>query len=117
LIETVSFETGEVVFNQGDPGTFLYYITQGEYEVLVDNTQVSTLTPDDFFVGEMSFLLNKHRSATVRALTEGSMVRISRKEFIEGIKEKPHYSIFVARLLAKRLERLNHKLGIFKSHT
>jgi anti-sigma regulatory factor (Ser/Thr protein kinase) len=116
-LETVSFETGEVVFNQGDPGTFLYYITQGEYEVLVDNTQVSTLTPDDFFVGEMSFLLNKHRSATVRALTEGRMVRISRKEFIEGIKEKPHYSIFVARLLAKRLERLNHKLGIFKSHT
>ncbi|MGM0601101.1 MAG: cyclic nucleotide-binding domain-containing protein [Candidatus Rifleibacteriota bacterium] len=115
-LDTVNFSKGDLVFKQGDPGNHLYYITQGKYEILVDNTQVSTLDPDDVFVGEMSFLLNNHRSATVRALTDGSMIRITRKEFIDGIKEKPHYSIFIARLLAKRLERLNHKLGVIQSH-
>ena len=83
--------------------------------MLVDDVQVSTLTPDDIFVGEMSFLLNNRRSATIRAASSGRMIRISRKELIEGIKEKPHYSIFLSRLLAKRLERLNHQLGILKA--
>ncbi len=114
-LETVSFSRGDIVFNQGDPGNYLYYIAQGEYEVLVDDTQVSTLSPDDVFLGEMSFLLNNRRSATIRALSAGRMIRISRKEFIDGIKEKPHYSILLSRLLAKRLERLNHQMGILKS--
>lgn len=110
-LHSVSFSSGDIVFKEGDPGNYLYYIAQGEYEVLVNDTQVSTLTPDDVFLGEMSFLLNNRRSATIRALSDGRMIRISRKEFIDGIREKPHYSILLSRLLAKRLERLNHQIG------
>ena len=72
---------------------------------------MTVLNQDDIFLGEMSFLLNNRRSASVKAVTNGALIRISKKEFVAGIKEKPHYSLFLARLLAQRIERLNHKLG------
>ncbi len=108
-LETVNVNSGDIVFEEGEPSNFLYYLARGNFEVLVDGNRISLLTPDDIFVGEMSFLLNNKRSATVRAVTDGCLIRISKKEFVEGIKEKPHYSLFLARLLAQRLERLNHQ--------
>ena len=110
-LTTVRFSAGATVFSEGEPSDFLYYISCGRYEVSVNGEAMTELTHDDIFLGEMSFLLNNRRSATVKALTDGSLIRISKKEFVAGIKEKPHYSLFLARLLAQRIERLNHRLG------
>jgi hypothetical protein len=110
-LTTVKFAAGETVFNEGEPSDFLYFISSGRYEVSVGGEAMTVLNHDDIFLGEMSFLLNNRRSATVKAVTEGALIRISKKEFVAGIKEKPHYSLFLARLLAQRIERLNHKLG------
>jgi anti-sigma regulatory factor (Ser/Thr protein kinase) len=110
-LETIQMKAGDTVFEQGEPSNFLYYLAQGTFEMLISGNRVSMLTPDDIFLGEMSFLLNNRRSATVKAVTDGCLIRISKKEFVAGIKEKPHYSLFLARLLAQRIERLNQKLG------
>lgn len=110
-LTTAKFQAGDTVFREGEPSDFLYYITCGRYEVSVNGEAMTVLTHDDIFLGEMSFLLNNRRSATVKALSEGSLIRISKKEFVAGIKEKPHYSLFLARLLAQRIERLNQHVG------
>jgi len=76
---------------------------------LVNDQVVSTMSPEDIFMGEMAFLLDNQRSATVRARTEGTLVGISKKDFIEAIKKKPHYALFLSRLLAQRIQRANLK--------
>jgi hypothetical protein len=106
-LEPIEVAQGDTVINQGDPSNFLYFIVKGTYEIIVNDRTVSTLSPDDIFMGEMSFLLNDRRSATVRAATRGMLIRISKKEFVKAIKEKPHYALFLARLLAERVQRLN----------
>ena len=83
--------------------------------MLVQGERVSTLRPEDIFLGEMSFLLSNRRSATVRAVTAAKLIRVSKKEFVEGIKEKPHYALFLSRLLARRIERLNQRIGTHKT--
>jgi anti-sigma regulatory factor (Ser/Thr protein kinase) len=98
---------GDIVFKQGDPGDFLYYIAKGRYEVVANDRDVSVLTPDDIFMGEMSFLLNNRRTATVRAQTPGKLIEISKRGFVNAIKEKPHYALFLSRLLAQRIQRSN----------
>ena len=70
----------------------------------------SVLTPYDVFLGRMSFLLNNRRSATVRAISDGCLVRISKKEFVEGIREKPRYSLVLSQLLAQRIECQNRSM-------
>lgn len=96
---------GEVVFREGEPGDCLYHIAKGEYEVIVQGRAVSRLSPDDVLMGEMAFLLNNRRTATVRAVTPGTLTRMSKKDFVEAIKQRPHYGLFLARLLAQRVQR------------
>jgi CRP-like cAMP-binding protein len=100
---------GDIVFKEGDSGDFLYYIVKGRYDVIAGGRIVSTLSPDDIFMGEMSFLLNNRRSATICAQTAGRLIEVSKKEFVNAIRKKPHYALFLSRLLAQRIERSNRK--------
>ena len=68
------------------------------------------LTPADIFMGEMSFLLNNRRSATVRAEGEGRLVKIPRKSFVAVIKNYPHYGLFLSKLLARKIARANVRI-------
>lgn len=60
-------------------------------------------------MGEMSFLLNNRRSATVIADEDAKLVKISRKSFVEVMKHYPHYGIFLSKLLARKLARSNEE--------
>jgi hypothetical protein len=101
------FEDGQYLCSEGEESDYLYYIVSGTIYVYSKGKLVSSLTPDDIFMGEMSFLLSNRRSATVVSKGRSVMIRISKQDFVNLIKENPHYGIFLARLLAQRLARLN----------
>jgi anti-sigma regulatory factor (Ser/Thr protein kinase) len=109
--DEVVFEDGQLVFTEGEESNFLYYIVSGRFQIISDDRVLSELTPDDIFLGEMSFLLNNQRSASVKAVGRGVLLKISKEAFVNAIKESPHYGIFLARLIAQRLARLNKKVG------
>lgn len=102
-----SFKDGEYVCSEGEESDFLYYIVSGTLYVYSKGKLVSALTPDDIFMGEMSFLLSNRRSATVVSKGRSVLIKISKQDFVNLIKDSPHYGIFLARLLAQRLARLN----------
>ena len=105
--EVYQVQKNDIVFREGESSDFLYYISSGTYSVFHRNKHVGMLTVGDIFMGEMSFLLNKKRSATVRAETPGKLIKLSRKNFVNVIREYPHYGIFLSKLLAKRVVRSN----------
>ena len=102
----------DVVLKEGEPSDYLYYISSGTYEVFHNEKLVGTLSPQDIFMGEMSFLLNQKRSATIRATSDGKLVPLSKKTLINVIREYPHYGIFLSKLLAKRLVRSNEQIAL-----
>jgi CRP-like cAMP-binding protein len=91
---------GDIIFRQGDISDYIYYISSGQYSVYHNDTVVGVMTPADIFMGEMSFLLNNHRSATVIAETDGKIIKISRKSFVQSIRSYPQYGLFLSKLLA-----------------
>lgn len=95
----------QIVCRENDPSNDLFYIRSGKYAVYVQRKLVSVLTPNDIFIGEMSFLLNDRRSATIISIGNGSLVKIPKMKFITLIRQHPHYGIFLSRLLAQRLAR------------
>ena len=105
--EVVGVRKGDIIFREGESSNFLYYISGGNFSVFHKAKHVGMLTTADIFMGEMSFLLNNRRSATVRAEGEGKLLKISRKSFVTVIKEFPHYGIFLSKLLARKLVRAN----------
>ncbi len=112
--ETVNPEQGQVIIQEGESSDFLYYIASGRYAVYHDEQQVGSLTPSDIFMGEMSFLLNNRRSASVVAEMPGKLVKISRRDFVGVIMRYPHYGIFLSKLLARKLARANSRSALIQ---
>jgi len=115
--QTVIVKKGDIVLREGEPSDYLYYISSGTYDVLHNDKLVGSLSPQDIFMGEMSFLLNQRRSATIRAAGPGKLILLTQKTFINVIREYPHYGIFLSKLLAKRLVRSNEQTATRLSNT
>jgi hypothetical protein len=105
---------GDIIFRQGDISDYIYYISSGQYSVYHNDTVVGVMTPADIFMGEMSFLLNNHRSATVIAETDGKIIKISRKSFVQSIRSYPQYGLFLSKLLARKVIRANQTSSVKK---
>ncbi len=105
--EEVVFQDGQTIFQENEQSNFLYYIVSGRLGIYAEGKKLTVLTPADIFLGEMSFLLHNKRSATVASEGTSTLIKISKAAFIKAIKKEPHHSIFIARLLAERLRRLN----------
>ena len=105
--EPVHFKKGNIIFRQGEESNFIYYILSGKYSVFHKKKHIGYITAADVFLGEMSFLLNNMRSATVRTEEAGKLLKISKRSFISVIKKYPHYGVFLSRLIARKLVRTN----------
>ena len=103
------YPAGHILFHEGDEGDSLYLIAEGELEVLKDETQILTLDPSDTCVGEMALIDDEPRSATIRALTEAKLLRITREDFYPAMARD--FSI-VRGMFRELNERLRRDLNV-----
>ncbi|HUV10196.1 MAG TPA: cyclic nucleotide-binding domain-containing protein [Acidimicrobiia bacterium] len=68
LLADRHFAVGDELCQQGETEMFGFVVVDGEAAVIVDGSQVATVTAGDV-VGELSMLGNGHRTATLKALT------------------------------------------------
>lgn len=92
-LDPVSLAGGKTLFRAGDPGDSLYIVLTGRLQVLTergDGTQmvIRKLARGDT-VGELALITGNPRSATVRAIRDTELVRISRSDFEEAVKNHP----------------------------
>ncbi len=107
--KTVNYGRHEIVCHQNEPSNDLYFIVSGRYGVYANGKLISVLTPNDMFIGEMAFLLDDRRSATIMSAGEGRLIRIPKVTFLNLIRKDPHYGIFLSKLLAQRVVRQNQR--------
>ena len=78
-VTTCSFDQGDTLFNEGDPGKTAYIVTSGEIEILKVSAEQSVriaVSGPGVIVGEMSLLTGEPRNATARALVDTELVSI-----------------------------------------
>jgi MFS family permease len=99
---------GQVVVRAGDPGDAFYVIAAGSFEVDAEGGRRRRLGPDASF-GEVALLRDVPRSATVRAATDGRLLRITRGRFLEALRFDPSMHELARtradRLLARQARR------------
>ena len=93
----------QLICRENEETNNLFYISSGRFAVYVNNRLISVLTPSDVFIGEMAFLLDDKRTATVVSIGKGVLIKIPKMKFMRLIERYPHYGIFLSRLLASRL--------------
>ena len=102
------FAAGGIVIEQGERTGELLILVSGEVEILRDGVRVAKAGEAGVAFGEMSALLGGPATATVRALTDAVFSVIEKpREFLIA---HPEASLYVAELLARRLNALNKYL-------
>jgi len=100
-----------MIIEQGQQGSSLYIIAQGEASVWKNQTgqetQIATLSTGDFF-GEGALLGDGYRAASVRAETPLKLIRMTRNQVMEIAEQQPE--IADALELAQKLREKTDKL-------
>jgi ABC-type multidrug transport system fused ATPase/permease subunit len=107
------FDAGEELFHQGDSGDAAYIILDGEADVVIgegDKETVINRAGSNELVGEMALLSITPRSATLRAVTELTVLRLKKDTFLELMERDPHIAAEVARRISDRLLDTMEKL-------
>jgi len=111
--ERLTYSQDEILFSQGDAGDAAYIIIDGEADIVVNTPGgplvIATLKQNEI-VGEIAILCDVPRTATVRAKTELTTLRISKELFFNLTIEFPQIAVEIMRELAHRLEQTTTKL-------
>ena len=87
--EAVEVKAGEVLFEQGTMGELIYFVSEGEFELvheLADGGEelVKVSEPGDYF-GEIGVLFHMPRAATARARTDATVIGYTAPAFRERL--------------------------------
>ena len=95
-------ENGEEIFAEGEAGDALYLVLDGKVRVHRGDRQIAELGERECF-GEMAILDASPRSATVTAVKDTNLLKISREDFQEIMAEKPEIALGIIKVLSHRL--------------
>ena len=106
-----AFEPGQVIFKEGEQGSEMFIIIQGEVEIRKRTSMetartLSTFKPGDVF-GEMAIIEKKPRSATAIATKASRMLVMNEPLFLAMIERNPDFARKMILVLSERIRKSN----------
>jgi len=112
--EEVNVKEGNDLIVKGESSVDLYIVTSGSFKVYDDTLGedfVHAMLDKGAVFGEMSFIDSTPRSASVKALTDSTVLRMGRKEFDNLLASNPDTAMLfiftLARVISRRLRDVN----------
>lgn len=78
--EQVELQAGSYLFHMGDASDSLYVVRNGRLQILQNDVILRELGRGEV-VGELGFLIEAPRSASVRAVRDSTLIRVTKAEF------------------------------------
>ncbi len=98
----ISFAAGEEIITEGGQPDRIYFLKSGRVEVVRNGIRVAVIKTPGSVIGELSALLDKQATATVRALEPTAVA--TAPEPLDFLQANPVVNLHVSRLLAHRLD-------------
>lgn len=102
--DAVSFQAGQVIFSEGEPGCELFVILEGIVVITVQGREVNKLGLGEVF-GEMTLVDDQPRSASAIALTECNLFPLDREQFTRMVGQWPELAVHVMSVTSTRLRK------------
>ena len=107
--DRVRLGSGEVLIRQGERADCLYVLVSGRLRASVERDDGSVTVVGEVgrgeVVGEMALLIDEPRSATIRAMRDSELLRLSRDTFDRFIEKYPSAMKQIAHVALLRLRR------------
>jgi CRP/FNR family transcriptional regulator, cyclic AMP receptor protein len=102
------YRKDHIVYSQDEPADAVFYIQKGKVKISVVSPQgkeaVTAILGSDEFFGEGCLAAQPRRMATVRAMTECTIVRLEKATIVRAIRAEPAFSeMFMAHVLARTI--------------
>jgi CRP-like cAMP-binding protein len=101
-LEPASYEPGDVIIREGEPGEHFYLIADGSARACKGDEQVSEMGPGESF-GEIALLRPVPRQATVTAISHLEVRILARAEFLAAVTGNPESMQSADDLVSTRL--------------
>ncbi|MGH9367960.1 MAG: cyclic nucleotide-binding and patatin-like phospholipase domain-containing protein, partial [Thermoanaerobaculia bacterium] len=103
---------GDILFQQGEIGDCLYVVANGRLRAIVEHPDGrETVLGEAGYgetCGEMAVLTGDVRSATVRAVRDTSLLRLSTRSFNRLMESHPGMALMLTRRIIQRFQRVTH---------
>ena len=119
------YKKNEIIISQGDTGDDIYYLIEGEVEILIETglndsspsnvNSAGILTAGSFF-GEMGYLLSEDRTATVMAKTDVTVFSLPPLLFDSIIRHDTDLDIEIIEHMTRRLKNTTQQIITIKSN-
>ncbi len=112
-LDAAHYPAHAMLFSDQQPGDYFYLLQAGSIEIFKSTPEghvlLNVLQPGDHF-GEMSLLDEQPRSATARAVTDVTVIQISKALFLSLVQRFPILLYQAARISDERLRQRDQKL-------
>lgn len=107
-LEPISLKRGDILLRQGDAADAMFIAVSGRFAVRLDGraTPICEIGPGQP-IGEIAFLAGGTRTATVEALRDSLVLRLTRDDFDRLVARSPALWRVVTGALARRVAELN----------
>ena len=110
-----SYSKGETIIHQDDDGSSMFLIISGRLKVVstIEDGKEALLDflHDGDYFGELSLFDQESRSASVIAVEDSVLIRISRAELLGFLERHPEANLILLRSLAKRIRGITTNLS------
>lgn len=96
-----TYQAGDTIYYVGDPDDVLYYVKEGEVDLLFNNHVLETVKAGDV-LGEKSLIDDHPHTTSAVARTDCKIVRVDEERFLFLVHETPMFALQVMRTLARR---------------
>ena len=103
------YQTGDVIFREGDPAHHMYVVLQGDIELRVDDRPVGRSRAGDI-MGEMAIVGSHKRTATAVAASPCRLAPVTERRFVLLVQEQPYFALHVMKILTDRIVRKEHEM-------
>jgi len=107
--DVVTLAPGEVLFEKGEPGRFIYVVKSGDLQIIDGNYVYETVSAGGI-LGEMALVDAGPRSATARAIKQSVVIPIDERRFLFMVQQTPFFAIRVMRVMSARLRAMNERV-------
>ncbi len=103
----IEYDSNSTIMKQGELGTSMYIIVQGEVEVIIDDKVVVKLGEKSIF-GELAALDPEPRSATIRTTKDTLVFKIESTVIYNLISEYIDVARGIIKILCQRVRQKNN---------
>lgn len=115
MANIVKLLPNEILIHEGETSRSMYWVQSGQLVVTKRRTNEDVTLGHVYtgeLVGEISFLDQEPRSATVKATTECELIEIPQETFDNIFKNQPKWLDILVRTLAERLRKANARIKV-----